>query len=158
APDLPAERLGLMLGDAKAALVVTREFLDTEATTIAAESDAPLSLKDAGPGALAYILYTSGSTGRPKPVGVPHRAVARLILGLPLGLKPGDGVARAASPSFDAFTFELWAPLLTGARSVGLPREAILSAHGLAAELAARKVDVLFLVTALFSRLAAEAP
>jgi amino acid adenylation domain-containing protein len=172
APDLPAERLGLMLADAKAALVLTRAALlarlpagsppvlclDSEADAIAAESDADLARKDAGPGALAYVLYTSGSTGRPKPVGVPHRAVARLVLGLPLGLGPGDRVAQAASPSFDAFTFELWAPLLSGAGSVGLPREAVLSAHGLAAELAERKIDTLFLATALFTRLAAEVP
>jgi amino acid adenylation domain-containing protein len=172
APDLPAERLGLMLADADAALVLTRSelldrlpagslpvlCLDTEASAIAAESADVAVRGDAGPGALAYVLYTSGSTGRPKPVGVPHRAVVRLVRGLPLALAPGDGVAQAASPAFDAFTFELWAPLLSGARSVGLPREAVLSAHGLAAELARRRIDVLFLATALFARLAAEVP
>jgi acyl-CoA synthetase (AMP-forming)/AMP-acid ligase II/aryl carrier-like protein len=67
-------------------------------------------------------------------------------------------MAQAASPSFDAFTFELWAPLLTGACCVGLSREVILSTSRLEAELAARQIGVLFLATALFARLASEAP
>jgi amino acid adenylation domain-containing protein len=169
APDLPAERLAWMLADAGAGLVVTRAALlarlpagsppalclDIDGAEAANAAD--LTGRDAGPGTLAYVLYTSGSTGRPKAVGVPHRAVARLVLGLPLALGPGDGVGQAASPSFDAFTFELWAALLHGARCVGLPREVILSAHRLEAELAARKIGVLFLATALFARLAGEA-
>jgi amino acid adenylation domain-containing protein len=170
APDLPAERLALLLSDARAALVVTRQAL---LPCLPAASPPVLCWEEisggeqegterppgeeAGPAALAYVLFTSGSTGRPKAVGVPHRAVARLVLG-DLGVEPGDRVARAATPSFDAFTYELWAPLLHGACSVGLGREVVLSPHRLAAELARRRVDDLFLPTALFERLAAEAP
>ena len=174
-PRLPERRLAVMLGDARAALVVTRAglqanlpaasppllFLAASAAGTGGEETADPARQDAGPAALAYIVFTSGSTGRPKGVGVPHRAVVQLVLGAGpvfVALAPGDCAARAASPSFDAFTFELWAPLLHGARSVGLESEVLLSPHRLAAELARRKVDTLFVATALFERLSADAP
>src|SRR5205823_10750241 len=46
---------------------------------------------------LAYTLFTSGSTGRPKAVAVPHRAVVRLVYGLPdVPLGEGETVLHLA--------------------------------------------------------------
>ena len=73
-----------------------------------------------------------GSTGRPKGIGVPHRAVARLVLGTSyIDLGPGDRVAQASNATFDAATFEIWGALLTGGTVVGLGREQTLSPEGL---------------------------
>ena len=49
----------------------------------------------------AYVIYTSGSTGEPKGVVVPHRAVARLVLGTDyVQFGPSDRVAKPPpSPS-----------------------------------------------------------
>ncbi|WP_370942194.1 AMP-binding protein [Amycolatopsis sp. cg5] len=66
------------------------------------------------------VYYTSGSSGHPKASISPHRAVLRSILapghpsldfGVPVMLV-------AAPPSWDAFTMELWFPLVHGGRCV----------------------------------------
>jgi amino acid adenylation domain-containing protein len=166
-PDLPRERLALMLEDVRPALVVTCHDLQKSLP----EGGFPVVLLDqdlrgesrelpeVSAEALAYVLYTSGSTGRPKPVGVPHRAIGRLVPAEGyVALRAEDRVGQIASPAFDAFTFELWAALAHGARLVGLGREEVLSADRFAMELRRREVSVLFLVTALFDRLAGAAP
>ena len=62
-------------------------------------------------------MYTSGSTGTPKGVLVTHRAVNRLIFHEPIRLQREDRLAWLGNPAFDLSTFEVWAPLLQGARS-----------------------------------------
>jgi amino acid adenylation domain-containing protein len=172
-PELPAERIHWMLSDSGARAVVTRGdlearlpagtsvpvlLLDRDPDPASGESGAPLDVQ-VDPDALAYLLYTSGSTGVPKAVGLAHRSVVRMALGDgPARLLPEDRVAHAASPSFDAALWEIWAPLLAGACIVGLEREALLSPRLLERELAGRRISVLFLPTALLHALAGEAP
>ncbi|NUU60568.1 non-ribosomal peptide synthetase [Paenibacillus agri] len=63
----------------------------------------------------AYVLYTSGSTGQPKAIMVPNRAIARLVLHTNyIPLTEDNTFLHMASMSFDAATFEIWAPLLNG--------------------------------------------
>ncbi|WP_259764170.1 AMP-binding protein, partial [Pseudomonas protegens] len=70
--------------------------------------------------AVAYIMYTSGSTGVPKGVLVPHRAITRLVINNGYAdFNPGDRVAFASNPAFDASTLDVWGPLLNGGRVVG---------------------------------------
>ncbi|MFG1610388.1 amino acid adenylation domain-containing protein [Actinoplanes sp. NPDC049265] len=78
---------------------------------------------DQGPAGLMYICYTSGSTGRPKGVMVEHRSVTRLILrpGF-VDMGPDEVVLHAGSLAFDVSQFEIWAPLVNGARLVLAPR------------------------------------
>ena len=170
-PAYPRERLGLMLEDSGAVVVVTREGLASrlpggvrpallDAHRAGIERQPPVAPPvECGGDDLAYVVYTSGSTGRPKGVAVPHRAVLRLVLGTDyVRLDASDRVAQVATLSFDAATFEIWGPLLHGGCVVGISREVSLSPEDLAAELRGRSVTALFLTTALFNQAARESP
>ena len=167
-PDYPQQRLEYMLSDAQAGLVLAQGSsldqlpvhlgltiaLDEEWETIAAESDQnPACETDAEN--LAYVIYTSGSTGQPKGIGITHEAINRLVLGTDyVQLMPEDRVAQASTISFDAATFEIWGPLLNGARVVIVDKEVALSPHKFELLLRDERISTLFLTTALFNRLA----
>ena len=76
----------------------------------------------AGPDDACYVIFTSGSTGLPKGVVTRHRNVTELLHGGdPMVLRPDDTLLAIATPSFDVSTFEVWAPLVAGARLVLAP-------------------------------------
>ena len=67
-------------------------------------------------------MYTSGSLGQPKGVDVMHRGVVRLVKNTDYVELGRDEVFLQFAPlSFDASTFEIWAPLLNGGRLVVFP-------------------------------------
>ncbi|MBV8070954.1 MAG: amino acid adenylation domain-containing protein, partial [Acidobacteriaceae bacterium] len=145
-------------GDARDLDAWGREARDRDAWDLEAwdrEAGAAALAEPPGGERLAYVMFTSGSTGRPKAVEVPQRAVVRLVCNTDyVALGPGQVVAQAATPLFDAATFEIWGALLNGARLRLLGREEVLDPERLAALLRRREVGVLFLTTALFNRLA----
>ncbi|MFN0165020.1 MAG: amino acid adenylation domain-containing protein [Bryobacteraceae bacterium] len=173
-PAYPKERLGFMLEDTAAPVLLTQERLldglppcSESVTTVCIDRDwsriAVHSCANPESGATsgdpAYIVYTSGSTGKPKGVVITHRNIARLVMNTNyLQLDPSDRVAQAANTSFDAATFEIWSPLLNGARLVIITRDLTLSPKQFAAELQEQGITTLFLTTALFNQLAVEAP
>ncbi|MFD4656013.1 non-ribosomal peptide synthetase [Kitasatospora sp. NPDC058444] len=146
----------LVLGDkgllAEAGLPEERALVLTERGTEAADGTAPDA---ADPAAPALLYYTSGSTGRPKGVLVPHSAVADLATAEDsVVLGPRDRVLFHSTVSFDAATFELWAPLARGAAVAVSPSERP-SAEDLVRDVESFGVTTLFLTTALFHHLAA---
>jgi natural product biosynthesis luciferase-like monooxygenase protein/amino acid adenylation domain-containing protein/non-ribosomal peptide synthase protein (TIGR01720 family)/FkbM family methyltransferase len=132
----PRERLGLMLEESGARLVVATSRLAAALPATAAEAvEIDGAWQEGGwlagepavspavpvtPGDLAYVIYTSGSSGRPKGVMVPHGAIANRLLWMqrefPLGAT--DRVLQKTPFSFDASIWELFVPLLAGARLV----------------------------------------
>ena len=132
-PGYPWERLSTMLADAGVRVVVTHSALAERLSGLGlrlvcldAEAEAIASRPGARPRSgvsaenLAYVIYTSGSTGRPKGVMVTHGAIANRLLWMqgryPIG--PGDAVLQKTAFSFDASIWELFVPLLSGARLV----------------------------------------
>jgi amino acid adenylation domain-containing protein len=155
-PTYPPERLAWMREDAGLAAVVTPDELEAMSEGAERSGGRPVRMPAGSP---AYILYTSGSTGQPKGVIVPHRAIARLILGTDyVRLGPADRVAQVANASFDAATFEVWGALLTGGCVVGLDREVTLSPERFAGELAERRITAMFLTVSLFNQVARQVP
>ncbi len=151
----PEERRALILKDSGARLEITETWLES----LSDEPTSSAPLPDISGEALAYVMYTSGSTGVPKGVAIPHRAILRLVVGCDYApLTPADVVAQAATPAFDAATFEIWGALLNGAQLAILPREATLEPARFAEALTSRKITTLFLTTALFNEIAREAP
>ncbi|MFG2231294.1 amino acid adenylation domain-containing protein [Streptomyces sp. NPDC048723] len=130
-PAYPAERVKVMLADADPAAVVCRAasraavldsgldpiVLDDPETQLAVAECARPSV-EVGADDLAYVMYTSGSTGTPKGVAVSHGNVAGLVGEPRWEIGPGDAVLTHASHAFDISLFEIWVPLLSGARIV----------------------------------------
>jgi amino acid adenylation domain-containing protein/non-ribosomal peptide synthase protein (TIGR01720 family) len=132
-PNYPQERLAFQIADAGCFLVLTHSHLketfshdqarvhslDLEWETISKESEKnPCS--DARLENLAYVIYTSGSTGRPNGVMVSHRSVCNHLRWRQsvYPLEESDGVLQKASMGFDISVWEIFAPLLAGARLV----------------------------------------
>ncbi|WP_409180700.1 non-ribosomal peptide synthetase [Amycolatopsis sp. VS8301801F10] len=170
--EYPAERLAFMLADADAALCLTTTLLDkplrgasvrlllldAHQQILSAQSTEPPAVP-IGPRSAAYVIYTSGSTGAPKGVLVEHQSIVRLVLDTDfLPLHADDVVGQAAAATFDAATFEIWGPLVAGARIEVLDKDTILDPATLAGTLALQRVTTLILTTAVFNQVVAADP
>jgi amino acid adenylation domain-containing protein len=165
----PAGRLRFMVEDAEIRLLLTESgqprieasevvFLDQDWEWLESEStENPENVTQAED--LAYLMYTSGSTGQPKGVGVPHRAINRLVRNTNyVKLDESDRVAQISNASFDAATFEIWGALLNGSRVVVLEKETALSPKELKKQLVEHEISAMFLTTALFNQTALSRP
>ncbi|HVR99985.1 MAG TPA: amino acid adenylation domain-containing protein, partial [Thermoanaerobaculia bacterium] len=81
-----------------------------------AGDDRPLAVTD--PDQLAYVIYTSGSTGRPKGVMISHGAILNRLLWMQrtFPLAADDRLLQKTPYSFDASVWEIFVPLIAGAR------------------------------------------
>ncbi len=143
-PAYPADRVAMILEDARPKVILTEEHL---AGKLPADG-APLlqmdrqwerqsTLRDGEPffeepaGArgeagldnLAYVIFTSGSTGRPKGVMVTQRNVLRLLSATEpwFHFGPEDVWTLFHSLAFDFSVWEIWGCLLFGGRLVVVP-------------------------------------
>ncbi|MFD5783981.1 amino acid adenylation domain-containing protein [Streptomyces sp. NPDC126933] len=107
---------------------------------------------------VSFLFYTSGSTGRPKGVEVRDAGVLRLARDGYLDLAEGARYACLSNPAFDALSFEVWVPLLTGGCCVILPDEDVQTPHALDAALRREAVDTMFLTVALFNAVTDQVP
>ncbi|MGF1426683.1 amino acid adenylation domain-containing protein [Kitasatospora sp. LaBMicrA B282] len=138
-PEHPAQRLGFMLGDTAAALVVseqgTAERLPAEHRERAVVLDARVSVAAGLPetdpttptraDGLAYVMYTSGSTGRPKGVLVPHRGLVNYLWWCieGYGLQGASGAPMLGSIAADLGMPNYLLPLIGGRDVTLLPAE-----------------------------------
>jgi amino acid adenylation domain-containing protein len=94
-PALPKERLGYMLSDSGAEILLTQQHLvaslpEHNARILCLDADREAFNQDseenpeenAQPANLVYLIYTSGSTGRPKGVAVEHRQLLNYVHGM----------------------------------------------------------------------------
>ncbi|HEV2148272.1 MAG TPA: amino acid adenylation domain-containing protein, partial [Longimicrobiaceae bacterium] len=130
-PAYPAERLGFLLEDSGAAVVVTHSSMLPRLPAGAAGALCVDRLPEAGspadpaaggalPESLAYVIYTSGSTGRPKGAMVTHRSLLCYAEAMRerLQLTPADRILQFASPGFDVMVEEVFPAWLCGAAVV----------------------------------------
>ncbi|MFI2345841.1 amino acid adenylation domain-containing protein [Streptomyces sp. NPDC019443] len=168
----PADRLGYMIEDSQATLVVGTESVAgklpdvagvpvalLDEPSVATELDSlPETAVEGGPAGLdqaAYVIYTSGSTGRPKGVVVPHEGIASLVATAVdrMGLEPDSRVLQFASIGFDVFVFELSMALCHGGRLVLITDEARVAGPALTDFLGDQRISHMILPPSLVSAL-----
>ncbi|HSK79159.1 MAG TPA: amino acid adenylation domain-containing protein [Thermoanaerobaculia bacterium] len=172
-PTLPEARLATLAESAGLAAVVTQDryaaLLPAEGAPVvflapdggrAWRSDGSVgsdrSIRSDRPGqamgeGLAYVLYTSGSTGTPKGVMIPHRGIVNRLLWMQeaYGLTAEDRVLQKTPFSFDVSVWELFWPLLTGARLVFAQPEGHKDPRYLADLIAREKITTVHFVPSM---------
>ncbi|MFC9930702.1 amino acid adenylation domain-containing protein [Streptomyces sp. NPDC127190] len=173
-PAQPRARLGLLLADAGARVLITRDRLrdaappDPDRVTLLVddprpaaddESDADGPLPEwATEHSAAYVLYTSGSTGKPKGVVVEHAALTCFVEGyrkvFPFG--PEDRLLQFSALTFDMAQGEIFTALTVGATLVLVPADTARSPGELAALMRESEVTYAGLMPALLALLEPE--
>jgi amino acid adenylation domain-containing protein len=168
-PAYPAARIAHMLGDSRAAVLVTTSALaarlpagdfavlalDADADLVARESSEPPIVEVDGEN-LAYVLYTSGSTGMPKGAALPHRALANLLR-WQIARWGGSAAARTlqfSSLSFDVSFQEIFSTWCAGGTLVLVDDDTRRDAQALLAYLRETRIERLFLPFAALQNLA----
>lgn len=129
-PVFPPDRLGFMIGDAAAPVVLTTHGLpkecevppDVQVVNLQPWMKAPAKPVEWAPPAfspdqIAYITYTSGSTGKPKGVAVPHRGCVSLLNwahGRIYNPETVQGVLHSTSITFDVGVWLIYVSLTQG--------------------------------------------
>jgi amino acid adenylation domain-containing protein len=171
-PELPDERLALLSARARCRLVLAGRGHAARAARLggavnaivdcSACADPAAAVPDPGiavdPSALIYVMFTSGSTGAPKGVMVTHRSVAnRLLWMIGEGLITADDRVLQRTPfAFDASVWEIFTPLLTGARLCLAPPNAHRDPASHVAAIRRWDITVLQTVPSFLALLAAE--
>ncbi|WP_412770876.1 AMP-binding protein, partial [Ralstonia solanacearum] len=130
-PSYPSERLAYMLEDSAPVAVLAQPntlaqlgamsvpVLDLE-SALEGEAEHDPQVEGLEPHHLAYVIYTSGSTGQPKGVMNAHRGVVNRLWWAQetYRLDADDRVLQKTPFGFDVSVWELFWPLLAGARLV----------------------------------------
>ncbi|WP_432077235.1 condensation domain-containing protein, partial [Streptomyces wuyuanensis] len=166
----PPSRRRLVIADCAAGLLVTErpeeaaefagtaEVVPVRAMLGTAAEPGPVKPAGArGADGLAYVMYTSGSTGEPKGVAATHRGVADLVLDRCWETGRHERVLFHSPYAFDASTFELWAPLLSGGTIVVAP-PGNLDARSLEQLIKMHDITGVVLTAGLFRVIAEETP
>lgn len=126
-PAAPPERLAFMMDQAGVPAVIADSRLrgalpDSAAAVVCMDRLAPSQSPPARPALLpshpAYVIYTSGSTGKPKGVVNSHQGIFNRIAWAQetLPIKPRDRVLHKTPFIFDVSVWEIFWPLMYGAR------------------------------------------
>jgi amino acid adenylation domain-containing protein len=171
-PEYPKDRLAFMLDDARVRVVLLQAHveaalpphgaeelrLDTGWSQIEKEPESRLERGALGLHHLAYVIYTSGSTGRPKGAMNEHGGILNRLSWMQDAYRLGaaDAVLQKTPFSFDVSVWELFWPLMIGARLVIARPDGHRDPGYLAALIRARGITTLHFVPSMLAVFLAE--
>jgi len=164
----PPARLHSMVGDSAPLALITQQDLhhlfsgidpalpviDISDTTIWSDRQkirrAPSSVNLTS-SHLAYVIYTSGSSGLPKGVMVQHRAVVNRLVWMQRAYKlgPTDAILQKTPFGFDVSVWEIFGPLIVGARLVIASRDGHKNPSYLARAIAEHEITIIEFVPSM---------
>jgi len=160
--EYPAERIGYILDDINAKVVVSSSRIKPGIT--AARDIRVIALDDTtdlihrqpvlppailpAPQDLAYVIYTSGSTGKPKGVLIEHCGMLNHLYGKinDLGIDHKSVIAYTASYTFDISVWQMFAALICGGTTIIYNDELIFNPDKLIKSVDQEQVTILELV------------
>lgn len=167
-PAQPTQRMATMLADVPDAPVCLtyRRHLATVPTDFTghrlcldlpstpAVGEAVTAVAPTGSTNLAYVIYTSGSTGTPKGALNTHAGIRNRLLWMQdaYPLTADDRVLHKTPVSFDPFVWEIFWPLIAGARVVIAKPEGHKDASYLIRTIVEQGVTTMHFVPSLLSR------
>lgn len=168
-PVYPKDRVGYMLKEASAKLLLTtsdldveaEDFRDTEIFCMDTQWESMEGYKDENlqievePSKAAYIIFTSGSTGRPKGVVIEHRNIVNYAQGILKRLDVPSGLSYAIVTTFaaDLGLTTLWGALCSGGQLHIITYDRAADPESLAQYFRENPVDVLKIVPSHFEAL-----
>ncbi|WP_313077157.1 non-ribosomal peptide synthetase, partial [Lacrimispora sp.] len=166
-PEYPSERIEFILKDCRPKVVLcgTGKFTipeDCRQLELADEGSYNASIENLEhvntASDLIYVIYTSGTTGRPKGTMVEHRNVVNLLTHVITDRKINKDsvILQKTSYVFDVSVWELFAPLICGARIVILKSGDEKDPDKIAEVIETNQVTELSFVPSMFKAFVAE--
>ncbi|WP_256962316.1 amino acid adenylation domain-containing protein, partial [Streptomyces sp. NRRL B-24572] len=167
-PEHPADRIAMILEDARPGLLVTTAdrpvpadvpALLLDGTDLATGDATPLGRAQDGR-STAYVIYTSGSTGRPKGVALERAAMDNFLAAMDraVPVRPTDTLLAVTTVSFDIAVLELFQPLLAGATVVLASRDEVLDPEALRSLVGRHRITVMQATPSLWQALVEQRP
>ncbi|MGH3958723.1 amino acid adenylation domain-containing protein [Mycobacterium sp.] len=167
-PAQPTHRMATMLADvpdAPVCVTYRRHLADVptdftghrlclDLPSMASAEEAVTVVAPTGSTNLAYVIYTSGSTGTPKGALNTHAGIRNRLLWMQdaYPLTADDRVLHKTPMSFDPFVWEIFWPLITGARVVIAKPEGHKDASYLVRTITEQGVTTMHFVPSLLRR------
>ncbi|MBL8300937.1 MAG: amino acid adenylation domain-containing protein [Rhodanobacteraceae bacterium] len=100
---------------------------------------------------LAYLIYTSGSTGLPKGVMLQHRSIVNRLTWMQrhFSIGPADVVLQKTALGFDVSVWEVFLPLICGARLVLAEQDSHRDPERIARVMREKRVTILHFVPSM---------
>ncbi|MFD0047791.1 non-ribosomal peptide synthetase [Actinomycetes bacterium NPDC127524] len=131
--------------------ILSVEFtLDESLNVLPDSGELPEKPDHRSPEHLSYVIFTSGTTSLPKAVGIPDRAVIRLLGEKRLGLSPGKTISHISQLEFDASIIEIWGGLLSGMTLALLTKTEVLNVYTVEHRIN-QGIDIMWITSSLFN-------
>ena len=150
-PEFPEDKINFIKEDAGCVCCITKDELDT---FIAIKDEIDLSDFSVNrvTDPLAYIMYTSGSSGTPKGVIINQKSILRLVMNTNyIDVTSYDTILGLSNFSFDGSTFDIFMPLLNGAKLVISEKNIFLDLQKFNELIITKNISCFFITTALFN-------